>query len=31
VEAVFYDDPDDSSLPKPDTDVIPRLTFHFEF
>ena len=31
VEAVFYDDPDDTSLEKPDTDVIPRLTFHFTF
>ena len=31
VEVVVYDDPDDSSLEKPDTDVIPRLTFHFTF
>jgi len=31
VEVVVYDDPEDSSLPKPDTDVIPRLTFHFTF
>ncbi len=31
VEVVVYDDPDDSSLAKPDTDVIPRLTFHFTF
>ena len=31
VEVVVYDDPDDSSLEKPDTDVIPRFTFHFKF
>lgn len=31
VEVVVYDDPEDSSLSKPDTDVIPRFTFHFTF
>jgi hypothetical protein len=31
VEVVVYDDPDDTALAKPDTDVIPRLTFHFTF
>ena len=31
VEVVLYDDPDDTALEKPDTDVIPRLTFHFTF
>lgn len=31
VEVVVYDDPDDTALEKPDTDVIPRLTFHFTF
>ncbi len=31
VEVVVYDDPEIAALPKPDTDVIPRFTFHFTF
>ncbi len=31
VEVVLYDDPDAVDVPKPDTDVIPRFTFHFTF
>ncbi len=31
VEVVVYDDPEIAGLPKPDTDVIPRFTFHFTF
>jgi hypothetical protein len=31
VEVVVYDAPDVAGLPTPDTDVIPRFTFHFTF
>ncbi len=31
VEVVVYDDPEVAGLPTPDTDVIPRFTFHFTF
>ncbi|HXV13257.1 MAG TPA: hypothetical protein VEC56_03535, partial [Candidatus Krumholzibacteria bacterium] len=31
VEVVVYDEPDTAGLPTPDTDVIPRFTFHFTF
>jgi len=31
VEVVVYDDPEIASLPKPETDVTPRFTFHFTF
>lgn len=31
VEMVFYDEPEIAGLPTPDTDVIPRFTFHFTF
>jgi hypothetical protein len=31
VEMVFYDEPEIAGLPTPDTDIIPRFTFHFTF
>lgn len=31
VEMVFYDEPETAGLPTPDTDIIPRFTFHFTF
>jgi hypothetical protein len=31
VEMVFYDEPVTAGLPTPDTDIIPRFTFHFTF
>jgi len=31
VEVVVYDEPEIAGLPTPDTDVIPRFTFHFTF